>query len=67
LATGLLLTNVVNRGFLVEEHMSIVALSSARGVAVTSELEDLFQEHHQLIYRTAYSGSSPSATTRARF
>ena len=30
-------------------------LSSVRGVAVTSELEDLFQEHHQLIYRTAYS------------
>jgi RNA polymerase sigma-70 factor (ECF subfamily) len=30
-------------------------LSGARGVAVTSELEDLFQEHHGLIYRTAYS------------
>jgi RNA polymerase sigma-70 factor (ECF subfamily) len=43
--------------------MSIVApapslvegLHSAPGVAVTSELEDLFQEHHQLIYRTAFS------------
>lgn len=33
----------------------VEGLSSVRGVAVTSELEDLFQEHHQLIYRTAYS------------
>jgi RNA polymerase sigma-70 factor (ECF subfamily) len=34
-----------------------------RDVAVTSELEELFQEHHQLIYRTAYSvtGSRPDA------
>ncbi|MGH9241535.1 MAG: RNA polymerase sigma factor [Vicinamibacterales bacterium] len=30
-------------------------LSGARGVALTSELEDLFREQHQLIYRTAYS------------
>ena len=30
-------------------------LPGARGVALTSELEDLFREHHQLIYRTAYS------------
>ena len=30
-------------------------LPGARGVAVTSELEELFREHHQLIYRTAYS------------
>src|SRR5687768_5562808 len=38
-------------------------LSSVRSVAVTSELEDLFQEHHQLIYRTAYSvtGSRPDS------
>ena len=34
---------------------AVGGLSSVRGVAVTSELEDLFQEHHQLIYRTAYS------------
>jgi RNA polymerase sigma-70 factor (ECF subfamily) len=32
-------------------------------VALTSELEDLFRDHHQLIYRTAYSvtGSKPDA------
>jgi RNA polymerase sigma-70 factor (ECF subfamily) len=35
--------------------MSIAALPSAQGVALTSELEDLFREHHQMIYRTAYS------------
>ena len=33
----------------------VEGLSGVRGVAVTSDLEDLFQEHHQLIYRTAYS------------
>jgi RNA polymerase sigma-70 factor (ECF subfamily) len=51
------------RGFLVEEHMSIAALASARDVALTSELEDLYREHHELIYRTAYSvtGSRPDA------
>ena len=41
--------------------MSITALApigglpSAYGVALTSELEDLFREHHRLIYRTALS------------
>jgi RNA polymerase sigma-70 factor (ECF subfamily) len=32
-------------------------------VALTSELEDLYREHHELIYRTAYSvtGSRPDA------
>jgi RNA polymerase sigma-70 factor (ECF subfamily) len=69
---------MARRGFLVEGHMSTatpapgavegLALSGvegpgARGVALTSELEDLFREHHQLIYRTAYSvtGSRPDA------
>ena len=43
--------------------MSIAVLPMARDVAVTSQLEDLFREHHQLIYRTAYSvtGSKPDA------
>ncbi len=44
--------------------MSIAALMpSARDVALTSELEDLFREHHKLIYRTAYSvtGSKPDS------
>ena len=32
-------------------------------MTLTSELDDLFREHHQLIYRTAYSvtGSKPDA------
>jgi RNA polymerase sigma-70 factor (ECF subfamily) len=49
--------------------MSIAVLApiegpdSARDVALTSELEDLFRRHHQLIYRTAYSvtGSKPDS------
>jgi RNA polymerase sigma-70 factor (ECF subfamily) len=43
--------------------MSIAVLARARDVALTSQLEDLFQDHHQLIYRTAYSvtGSKPDA------
>lgn len=38
-------------------------LPGANGAALTSELEDLFRQHHQLIYRTAYSvtGSRPDA------
>src|SRR4029453_15868070 len=66
-----LLTKMARPGFLIEEHMSITALAprlveglpGARGMALTSELEDLFREHHQLIYRTAYSvtGSKPDA------
>jgi RNA polymerase sigma factor (sigma-70 family) len=41
----------------------VEGLPSARGMALTSELDDLFREHHQLIYRTAYSvtGSRPDA------
>ena len=42
---------------------NVEGLPSARGMALTSELDDLFREHHQLIYRTAYSvtGSKPDA------
>jgi RNA polymerase sigma-70 factor (ECF subfamily) len=41
----------------------IKGLPNARDVALTSELEDLFRDHHPLIYRTAYSvtGSKPDA------
>jgi RNA polymerase sigma-70 factor (ECF subfamily) len=41
----------------------VEGLSSARETALTSELEDLFRDHHQLIYRTAYSvtGSRPDS------
>lgn len=35
--------------------MSIAAVASMTDVALPSELEDLFREHHRLIYRTAYS------------
>ena len=69
-----LLTKMASRGFLVEEHMSMAAAApspiagppSARGMALTSELDDLFREHHQLIYRTAYSvtGSQANAWRR---
>jgi RNA polymerase sigma-70 factor (ECF subfamily) len=54
---------MASRGFLVEEHMSIAVLARAHDAALTGELEDLFREHHQLIYRTAYSviGSKPDA------
>lgn len=43
--------------------MSIAALPSAREMALTSELEELYRSHHELIYRTAYSvtGSRPDA------
>src|SRR6188508_470565 len=43
--------------------MQIAALPSARGVILTSEIEALFRDHHELIYRTAYSvtGSKPDA------
>ena len=41
----------------------VEGLARARDVALTSQLEDLFQDHHQLIYRTAYSvtGSRPDS------
>ena len=35
--------------------MSTVAVPSMTDVALPNELEDLFREHHQLVYRTAYS------------
>jgi RNA polymerase sigma-70 factor (ECF subfamily) len=43
--------------------MLTAAQPSAGGVALTSDLEELFREHYQLIYRTAYSvtGSRPDA------
>lgn len=35
--------------------MSIAAVLNACETALASELEELFREHHRLIYRTAYS------------
>lgn len=35
--------------------MSIAAVSRMSDVALPSELEEVFREHHRLVYRTAYS------------
>ena len=35
--------------------MRTAALPSAAGVSVATEFEDLFRDHYQLVYRTAYS------------
>jgi RNA polymerase sigma-70 factor (ECF subfamily) len=35
--------------------MSLAAVSRATGEALTEEFEALFREHHELVYRTAYS------------
>jgi RNA polymerase sigma factor (sigma-70 family) len=50
-----LLTNRQVRGLETEERMSRAAVPSMSDVALTSELDGLFRDHHQLIYRTAYS------------
>src|SRR5215216_4186145 len=43
--------------------MSIAAVPSALGEALADEFEALFQEHYELVYRTAYSvtGNRPDA------
>jgi len=35
--------------------MATAAVPSVSDVALPGELEELFREHHRLIYRTAYS------------
>ena len=50
-----LLTNRDVRGLDTVERMSTAAVPSVSDVALPGELEELFREHHQLIYRTAYS------------
>ena len=35
--------------------MSIAAVPSTSGVSLAKEFEELFREHYQLVYRTAYS------------
>jgi RNA polymerase sigma-70 factor (ECF subfamily) len=39
-------------GIYIEEHMSIVTLSGM--TPLTEQLEQVFREHYQLVYRTAY-------------
>jgi RNA polymerase sigma-70 factor (ECF subfamily) len=42
------------RGFYTEEHMSTVKLSGVTKAPLTEQLDQIFREHHQLVYRTAY-------------
>ena len=42
------------RGFYFEEHMSTVTLSDVTRTPLMQELDRMFREYHQLIYRTAY-------------
>jgi RNA polymerase sigma-70 factor (ECF subfamily) len=44
----------VTCGFSIEEHMSIATLSNVARTPLTEELDRIFREHHQLVYRTAY-------------
>src|SRR4051812_14163176 len=41
-------------GLYAEEHMSTVTLSNVASARLTEELDQLFREHYQLVYRTAY-------------
>jgi RNA polymerase sigma-70 factor (ECF subfamily) len=47
-----LLTKRASRGFRAEEHMSTVLRASE---TVAPEFEEIFREHCQLVYRTAYT------------
>src|SRR6185295_15162626 len=42
------------RSFYFEEHMSTVTLSDVTRTPLMQELDRMFREYHQLIYRTAY-------------
>jgi RNA polymerase sigma-70 factor (ECF subfamily) len=50
-----LLTNLLAPCLAAEEHMSTVTLTNISGEALEREFEELFREHCQLVYRTAYS------------
>lgn len=41
-------------GYYIEEHMSTVTMSDVTRVPLTEELDQIFREHHLLVYRTAY-------------
>lgn len=50
-----LLTNFSELCLAAEEHMSTVTLINISGEALEREFEELFREHCQFVYRTAYS------------
>ena len=50
-----LLTNISETCLAAEEHMSTVTLTNISGEALEREFEELFREHCQFVYRTAYS------------
>ena len=43
------------RCYPVEEHMSTVTVFKVTSNSTAQELEPIFREHYQLVYRTAYS------------
>jgi RNA polymerase sigma-70 factor (ECF subfamily) len=43
----------MGHGYSIEEHMSTVTLSNVNHGPLTEELDRIFREHHQLVYRTA--------------
>src|SRR5262249_21119763 len=50
-----LVTNQAGRGLVAEGHMSTATAVSASGETLAQDFEDIFREHYQLVYRTAYS------------
>src|SRR5262249_48141172 len=40
--------------YIPKKHMSAVTVSNLIGGSLAQEFEDLFREHYQLVYRTAY-------------
>src|SRR5215467_944215 len=42
------------RGLVAEEHMRAV-IPDTDGLTLAQDFEDIFREHYQLVYRTAYS------------
>jgi RNA polymerase sigma-70 factor, ECF subfamily len=49
------LTNRLLLGIYAEEHMSTVTAFSRSADPLAQEFEELFQEHHAFVFRTAYS------------
>jgi RNA polymerase sigma-70 factor (ECF subfamily) len=41
-------------GIYIEEHMSTITMSDVTRAPLTEELDQIFREHHRLVYRTAY-------------
>src|SRR5881392_747042 len=54
LAKAHLLTNTTARSLYAEEHMSTVNVSDVIVEALEQGYEEIFREHYQMAYRTAY-------------